>query len=138
MKEKSEGHTKNPVILGESIIEKLEENVVDITIGCSNRIKECDSKVFKISCTTRKKLITDTYTDPNHPINVSPLSLYNEAYPEQITCKGLDDVRIMKRLLVMIGGFIYNINLTVIDDINSLIRPALTNLILGKPFVKET
>jgi hypothetical protein len=137
-KEKSEGHTENPVILGESIIRKLEENVVDITIGCSNRIKECDSKVFKISCTTRKNLITDTYIDPNLPINVIPLSLYNEAFPEQITCKGHDDIRIMKRLPVMIRGFIYNIDLTVIDDIDSFINPTLTNLVLGKPFVNET
>lgn len=92
-KERSKGHTKNPVILGESILEKLEENMVDITIGCSDRIKESDSEVFKISCTTRKKLITDTYIDPKLPINVIPLSLYNEAFHEQISCKGLDNAR---------------------------------------------
>ena len=44
----------------------------------------------------------------------------------------------MKWVSVVIGGFIYNIDLTVIDDINSLIRPALTNLVLRKPFVNET
>ena len=38
----------------------------------------------------------------------------------------------------MIGGLIYNIDLTVIDDIDSFINPTLTNLVLGKPFVKET
>lgn len=137
-KEKSEGHKENPGILGESIIEKLEETVVDIIVERSNRMEESNSRVFKISCTTRKKLITDTYIDPNLPINVIPLSLYNEAFLEQITCKGLDDVRIMKRLPVMIGGFVYNIDLTVIDDIDSSINPTLTNLVLGKPFVKET
>jgi hypothetical protein len=38
----------------------------------------------------------------------------------------------------MIGGFVYNINLTVVDDIDSVTNLTLTNLILGKPFVNES
>jgi hypothetical protein len=44
----------------------------------------------------------------------------------------------MKRLSVMIGGFIYNVDLTMIKDIDSVTNLTLSNLILGKPFVNET
>ena len=77
--------------MSESIIEELEENLVDITIGSSDRIKGSDFEVFKISCTTRKKLITDTHIDPNHPINIIPhpcttkLSLNVSCVKESIT-----------------------------------------------------
>lgn len=83
VKERSKGHTKNPAILGKSIIEEPEKNLVDMTMGSSDRIKGIDSEVFKISCTTKKKLITDTHIDPNLPINIIPISLYNEAFPER-------------------------------------------------------
>jgi hypothetical protein len=129
-KEESEGTKENPGILDKSIMERLERDMVGISIRCRNRIEEGDSKVFKISCTTNKKLITDTYIDPNLHVNAIPLSLYNEAFPEKITCKELDNVRIMKRSSVMIGGFIYNIDLTMIDDIDSFINLTLTNLII--------
>ena len=38
----------------------------------------------------------------------------------------------------MIGGFVYNIYLTVVDDIDSVTNLTLTNLVLGKPFVNES
>ena len=79
--EKSKGHTKNPATLGESISEKLEENMVGIAIGCSDRVKESDSEVFKISCTTRKNLITDTYIDDTWESHQAlPLEGSREAY----------------------------------------------------------
>lgn len=138
LKEESEGPKENLGVLDNSIIEKLEKDTVGISMRCRNRIEEGDSKVFKISCTTRKKLITDAYIDPDLPTNVISLPHYNEAFPEQITCKGFSGARIENRLPIMIGGFIYDIDLTVIRDIESFISPTLTNLVFGKPFVKET
>ena len=38
----------------------------------------------------------------------------------------------------MVGKFIYEIDLTVVNDIESVINPTLTNLVLGKPFVRAT
>ena len=137
-KEESEGPKENLGVLDNSIMEELEKDTVGFSIGCRNRIEEGDSKVFKISCTTRKKLITDAYIDPDLPINAIPLSLYNEAFPEQITCKGFSSVMIEKRLPIMIGGFIYDIDLTVIDDMDLFINPTLTNLVFGKLCVEKT
>ena len=38
----------------------------------------------------------------------------------------------------MVGKFIYNIDLIVVNDIDSIINPTLTNLVLGKPFIRAT
>ena len=38
----------------------------------------------------------------------------------------------------MIGEFVYNIDLTVVDDIDPITNLTLTNLVLGKPFVNES
>lgn len=71
-------------------------------------------------------------------MNVISLSLYNEAFTEQVTYKRFNFVGIIRRVPIAIGNFIYNTDLTVINDMDSIISPTLTNLVLGKPFIKST
>ena len=73
-----------------SLIEKLEKGTVKLSIRLGNRIEEGDPNVFKVSCTTRKKLIGNAYVDPDSSMNAISLSLYNEAFVEQATYKGFN------------------------------------------------
>ena len=71
-------------------------------------------------------------------MNAISLSLYNEIFAEQVTYKGFNFVGIIRKAPIMVGGFIYNIDITVINDMDSIINPMLINLIFRKPFVEET
>jgi hypothetical protein len=131
--ERSEEQERNPTILGKSIIEEPERKMEDITSGSSNRTKECNPKVFKISCTIKEMLLTDGHIDPSVPVNIIPLSLYHKAFPKRIACK-----KVMKDLSIRIGELVYNTDLTVVDDVDPLTNQTLTNLVLGKPFINES
>jgi hypothetical protein len=72
VKEKSKEHTINPAILGKSIIEEPEKKLMDITSGSNDRTEGSGSKVFKISCTIGKSLLTDSHIDPSLPVNIIP------------------------------------------------------------------
>jgi hypothetical protein len=111
---------------------------VDMTSGSSDRTEGSNSKVFKISCTIRKRLLTDSHIDPSLPVNIIPLSLYHEACPERTVYERINNTRVIKDLSVMIGELVYNIDLTVVDDIDPVTNLTLTNLVLGKPFVNES
>jgi hypothetical protein len=95
--ERSEEQKRNPTILGKSILEEPERKMEDVTSRSSNRTKECNPKVFKISCTIKEKLLTDGHIDPSSPVNTIPLSLYHEAFPKCISCK-----KVMKDLSIRI------------------------------------
>lgn len=137
-KERLEVHTRNPVILGKSIMEEPERKTKDVTSGSSDRTEKGNSKVYKISCTIKKKLLTDSHIDPSLPINIIPLFLYHEAFPERMVYKKVNNARVIKDLSIMIGGLIYNIDLTVVDDIDPVTNLTLTNLVLGRPFIHES
>lgn len=107
----------------------------DVTSGSSDRTEESNPKVFKISCTIKEKLLTDSHIDPSFPVNIIPLSLYNEAFPERIVCKRVNNARVEENVSIIIGELVYNIDLTVVDDVDPLTNQTFTNLVLGKPFV---
>jgi hypothetical protein len=53
-KERSEEHTRNPTIMGKSIIEEPERKMEDTTGGSSDRTDKSNPKVFKISYTIKE------------------------------------------------------------------------------------
>lgn len=87
LEEESKGIKENPGVVDNSIMKKIKKGTVGLSVGLRNRIGEGDSHVFKISSTTRKNLILDAYVDPDFPINAISLSLYNDTFPEQVTCE---------------------------------------------------
>jgi hypothetical protein len=95
-KERSEEHTRNPTILGKCIIEEHERKMEDVTSRSSDRTNESNPKVFKISCTIKEKLLTDSHIDSSFPLNMIPLSLYHEAFPERIVYKRINNARVEK------------------------------------------
>jgi hypothetical protein len=50
-------------------------------------------------------------------------------------CKRVNNARIEENVSIIIGELVYNIDLTVVDDVDPLTNRTLTNLVLGKPFV---
>jgi hypothetical protein len=132
-KERSEGHERNPTILGKSIIEEPERKMENVTSGSSDRTEEDNHKVFKISCTIKEKFLTDSHIDPSSPVNLIPLSLYHETFPKRIACE-----RVMNNLSIRVGELVYNTDLAVVDDVDPLTNQTLTYLVLGKPFIEES
>lgn len=119
--------------MGKSIIEEPERKMEDVISGSSDGTKENNHKVFKISCTIKEKILTESHIDPSSPVNLIPLSLYHETFPKRIACE-----RVMNNLSIRVGELVYNTNLVVVDDIDPLTNQPLTNLVLGKPFINES
>jgi hypothetical protein len=132
-KEKSEEHERNSTLLGKSIIEEPERKMEDVISVCSNQTKESNPKIFKIPCTIKEKLLTDSHIDPSLPVNMIPLSLYHKTFPERIACE-----RVMKGLSIRVGELVYNTSITVVNDVDPLTNRTFTNLVLGKPFINES
>lgn len=119
--------------MGKSVIEEPERKMENVTSGSSDRTKEDNHKVFKISCTIKEKLLTDSHIDPSSPVNLIPLSLYHETFPKRIACE-----RVMNNLSIRVGELVYNTDLAVVDGVDPLTNQTLTNLVLGKPFINES
>jgi hypothetical protein len=138
VKEKSKEHTRDPSILGKSIIEEPGKKLVDMTSGSDDGAEGGGSKVFKISCTIGKSLLTDSHIDPSLPVNIIPLSLYHETFPERTVYERVNNSKVIKNLSVMIGELVYNIDFTVVNDVDPVTNLTLTNLVIGKPFINES
>ena len=94
--------------------------------------------IFRIPCTVRKKFMEGAYINPDLPINAMSLSLYNEAFPQQATYEGHNMVGTIKKAPIEVGRFVFDIELTIFNDMSTITGPTSTDLVLGRPFVEAT
>lgn len=123
--------TKSPGVLNHSLMEELEKGTMKLSISFGNRIEEGDPDVLKAVVTLGKEYIPNTYIDPES-------LMYNKIFDKNLDHEGFHFVGIARRTPIMVRNFIYNIDLTMVNDIESIINPTLTNLVLRKPFIIAT
>lgn len=130
---------KEPVgLLDNSLMEKLEEGTGKLSISFGSRIEEGDPGIFKAAITLGKQYIPNTYIDTESPMNVISLPMYNKIFGKNLNHEGFHFVGTARRTPIMVGKLIYDIDLIVVNDIESIVNPTLTNLVLGEPFVRDT
>ena len=71
-------------------------------------------------------------------MNAISLSLFNEAFAQQITYRGCNIIGTATRVPIVIEKLLFDVELTVYNDMSTIINPSLTNLVLGEPFVRKT
>ncbi|GJV76352.1 hypothetical protein Tco_1507936 [Tanacetum coccineum] len=105
-----------------------------ITEGCPSNLK--------IPCNIGHVHIEKAYIDLNSPLNIMTRMLYNWIMRRKLDLRedpnsGVSNfTRRIKGMHVFIGNFIYAIDFMIIEDISSIIDPRLSQVVLGKPFVK--
>ncbi|GJV28357.1 hypothetical protein Tco_1384805 [Tanacetum coccineum] len=97
---------------------------------------------LKIPCNTRHVHVEKAYIDPNSPLNIMTQMMYNwimrrKLDPRKNSDRGVSNfTRRIKGMHVFIGNFIYIIDFIIVEDISSIIDPRLSQVVLGRPFVK--
>ena len=118
--------------------EEFEKEAIETLNGPVEERKEDVPKTFEISCTTRKKFIENACINPDLPINAMSLSLYNEAFPQQVTYEGHNMVGTVNKAPIEVGRFTFDIELTILNDMGTIAGPTSADLVLGKPFMEAT
>ncbi|GJZ55776.1 hypothetical protein Tco_0610969 [Tanacetum coccineum] len=105
-----------------------------ITEGCPSNLK--------IPYNIRHVHVEKAYIDPNSPLNIMNRMMYNwiirrKLNPMEDSNRGVSNFTgSIKGMHVFIGNFTYNVDFMIVEDISSIIDPRLSQLVLGKPFVK--
>ena len=136
--EEPEAPRKPTGLIGRPLLNKVERGIARPYIGLGGTIEDDDPRVFKASCTIKRKFIKDASINPNSPMNAISLSLYNEAFAQQLIYEGSNIIGTIEKAPIVIGRFFFYIELTVYNDMSTIINLSLTSLVLGKPFVKTT
>ncbi|GJW84593.1 hypothetical protein Tco_0157738 [Tanacetum coccineum] len=105
-----------------------------ITEGCPSNLK--------IPCNIGHVHVEKSYIDPNSPLNIMTLMIYNwimkrKLDPRENSDRGVSNfTRRIKDMHVFIGNFTYIINFMIVEDISSIIDPRVSQLVLERPFVE--
>ncbi|GJW85226.1 hypothetical protein Tco_0158371 [Tanacetum coccineum] len=97
---------------------------------------------LKIPCNIGHVHIEKAYIDLNSPMNIMTIMLYNwimrrKLDPRKNTNEGVNNFTgRIKGMHVFVGNFTYVIYFMIVEDISSIIDPRLSQVVLGKPFVK--
>ncbi|GJX77006.1 retrotransposon ORF1 [Tanacetum coccineum] len=105
-----------------------------ITEGCPYNLK--------IPCNIRDVHIEKAYIDLNSPLNIMTRMMYNwimrrKLHPREDANGGISNFTgRINGMNVFIGNFIYVVKFMVVEDISSIIDPRLSQMVLGRPFIK--
>nr|GEV67141.1 30S ribosomal protein S5, chloroplastic [Tanacetum cinerariifolium] len=104
-------------------------------------MKGCPSNL-KIPCNIGHVHVEIAYIDPNSPLNIMTLMMYNlimrrRFYPRKNSNRGVRNfTERIKGMHVFIRNFTCFINIIIVKDISLIIDPRLSQVVLGKPFVE--
>ncbi|GKC15432.1 retrotransposon ORF1 [Tanacetum coccineum] len=104
-------------------------------------IEGCPSNL-KIPCNIRHVHIEKAYIDLNSPMNIMTRRMYNwimkrKLDPSENTNRGVNNLTSrIKGMHVFVGNFTYVIEFMIVENISSITDPRLSQVVLGKPFVK--
>ncbi|GJV85823.1 hypothetical protein Tco_1525721 [Tanacetum coccineum] len=105
-----------------------------ITEGCPYNLK--------IPCNIGYVHIKKAYIDLNSPLNIMTRMTYNwitrrKFDPRENTNGGISNfTERIKGMHVFVGNFTYVVDFMIVEDISSIIDPRLSQVVLGRPFVK--
>ncbi|GJT46747.1 retrotransposon ORF1 [Tanacetum coccineum] len=105
-----------------------------ITEGCPYNLK--------IPCNIGHVHIKKAYIDLNSPLNIMTRMMYNwlmrrKLDPREDANGGISNfTRRIKGMHVFIGNFTYIVDFMIVEDINSIIDPRMSQVVLGIPFVE--
>ncbi|GKD08456.1 hypothetical protein Tco_1188141 [Tanacetum coccineum] len=99
---------------------------------------------LKIPCNIRHVHVEKAHIDLNFPVNVMTCIHYNWIMRKQLEPReDLDGIRRIsnfteriKGMHIFVGNFTYVSDFMIVEDISSIIDPRLSQVVLGKPFVK--
>ncbi|GKC43737.1 hypothetical protein Tco_1061459 [Tanacetum coccineum] len=97
---------------------------------------------LKIPCNVGHVHVKKAYIDLNSPLNVMTRMMYNwiirrRLNPREDANGGIINfTRRVRGMYVFIGNFTYIIDFMIVVDISSIIDPRLSQVVLGRPFVK--
>ncbi|GJV11035.1 MAK10-like protein [Tanacetum coccineum] len=104
-------------------------------------IEGCPSNL-KIPCNIRHVHVEKAYTDPNSPLNIMTQMMYNwimrrKFDPRENSNRGVSNFTgRINGMHVFVGNFTYILDFMIVEDISSIIDHRLSQVVLGKPFVK--
>ncbi|GKA12825.1 retrotransposon ORF1 [Tanacetum coccineum] len=107
-----------------------------ITKGCPLNLK--------IPCNIRHMHMEKAYIDHISPLNIMTRMMYNwimrrKLDPREDANREVSNfTRRIEGMHVFIGKFTYVIDFMIVEDISSIIDPRLSQVVLGRPFVKMT
>ncbi|GJV08445.1 retrotransposon ORF1 [Tanacetum coccineum] len=104
-------------------------------------IEGCPSNL-KIPCNIGHVHVEKAYIDLNSPLNIMTRMMYNwimrrKLDPRENANGGISNfTRMIKGMHVFIGNFTYVVDFMIFKDISSIIDPRLSQVVLGRPFIK--
>nr|GEU66708.1 MAK10-like protein [Tanacetum cinerariifolium] len=105
-----------------------------ITEGCPSN--------FKIPCTIGHVHVEKAYIDLNSSLNIITQVMYNWIMRRKLDLRGNSDRGVsifigrIKGMHVFVGKFTYVTDFMIVEDINSIINPRLSQVVLEKPFIE--
>ncbi|GJZ91430.1 hypothetical protein Tco_0663357 [Tanacetum coccineum] len=96
---------------------------------------------LKIPCNIGHVHIEKAYIDLNSPLNIMTRMMYNWIMRQKLNPKDYANGGIcnftgrIKGMHVFIGNFTYVVDFMIVEDINSILDPRLSQVVLGKPFI---
>nr|GEU73312.1 MAK10-like protein [Tanacetum cinerariifolium] len=101
----------------------------------------CPSNL-NIPCNIGHVHVEKAYIDPNFPLNIMTRMMYNWIMRRKLNPRKNSNRRVsnftgrIKGMYVFIGNFTYIVDFIIVEDISSIIDHRLSQVVLGKPFVK--
>ncbi|GKD41879.1 retrotransposon ORF1 [Tanacetum coccineum] len=105
-----------------------------ITEGCPSNLK--------IPCNIGHVHVERAYIDLNSPLNIMTRMMYNwimrkKLDPRENSNRGISNfIGRIKGMRIFVGNFTYIIDFMIVEDISSIIDPRLSQVVLGRPFIK--
>ncbi|GKA02729.1 retrotransposon ORF1, partial [Tanacetum coccineum] len=102
--------------------------------GCSSNLK--------MPCNIGHMHVEKSYIDLNSPLNIMTRMMYNwsmrrKLNPREDVNGGISNFTgRIKGMHVFIGNFTYVVDFMVVEDISSIIDHRLSQVVLGRPFIK--
>nr|GEZ60767.1 MAK10-like protein [Tanacetum cinerariifolium] len=101
----------------------------------------CQSNL-KIPCNIGHGHVEKAYINPNSLLNIMTRMMYNwimrrKLNPRESPNRGISNFTgRIKEMHTFVGNFTYVIDFMIVEDISSIIDPRLSQVVLGRPFVK--
>nr|GFA37161.1 retrotransposon Orf1 [Tanacetum cinerariifolium] len=101
----------------------------------------CPSNL-KIPCNIRHAHVKKSYIDLESPLNIMTRMMYNwimgrKLNPRENANGGISNFKgSVKGMHVFVGNFTYVVDFMIVEDISSIIDLRLSQVVLGRPFIK--
>ncbi|GJV99707.1 hypothetical protein Tco_1554959 [Tanacetum coccineum] len=129
-------HSDNDSDDGEVLNELIEYENVRM-LRREKAINSFDEDDLAFQCMIGFRKFT-SYFDPFPPMNIITRKAYNTIMVEGLERTGNNLVAIVRDVYVFIGSFTYITNFVVLEDIGEFIQINMADVVMGKPFRKNT